>query len=409
MPISRQTRSSHRLLQIIVASRRIMDDTENQHTKHNKYSSSLSSDSSGLSLLSFSDDLYSEPESHQSQQKSEPYTPPHSSPNLLFHETASFHNGKVRLADVTNPIPTAPTPASATAQKTLPTNPHTSSFLVQPSSPDPETPLSLKQIILRPSNPQVYRLLHDRVAASHHGFNHRFGCDPAPRHLGEAYTFYQTAAGLGCADALAYLALAHIHGLGVPKSLSKAHELLRRAIFQGSMDAIEIRALCHMTGVFDGVRDYTAFLQLIEIGIAMNSPACLVWTGFSFELGLGMTPDSHTAKRAYIAAAGSNSMTHLVQCCYPGVLKAGDPWLLLKCALFLLHGIAQPCNRGHAMDCLKQAALLGMEDAQVYLGICLHEGKWLQRDTKLALLWLQKAAQGKDGHPIARKAVEQLE
>ncbi|PXF40165.1 hypothetical protein BWQ96_10133 [Gracilariopsis chorda] len=365
-----------------------------------KDDASLSSNSSGLSLASLPEFIHFNSDLDESSQDMSQHSYTENEHNFL-------HTGKPDVSQLTKPIPTTKVELELLDdQQEKPDREET--LTLRPKS-DEEPKEKSDDLIKQLRSPQIYRMAMNRVSLSDLGFNHRFGCQSVSQDLTKAYNFYLDAADTGCTDALAYLATAHIHGLGVDKSLGTAHHLLRRGILQGSADAVEIRALCWMNGTFDGIRDYDTFLQLLELGIAMNAPSCLLWAGLCFELGLGVQTDSHTAKQAYLAAASSNSMTYLVQNCFPGVLTAGDPWLLLKCTLFLLHGIGHSENLGHAMDCLKQSALLGCKEAQVYLGICLSEGKWLQRDTEVALYWFQEAAKGELAHPIAKKVVEQLE
>lgn len=376
-------------------------DEDHSFQAHEKVDESLSSNSSGLSLASLPEFMHFNSDLDECSQGSFQH-------GYTESERKSLHTEKLDVAQLTKPIPTSkvePQLIEVDEKDEL----DSGEPLDPGPKPDDESKVQSNNLIQMLRSPQIYRMAMNRVSLSDLGFNHRFGCQSVSQDLTKAYNFYMDAAEIGCSDSLAYLATAHIHGLGVDKSLSTAHQLLRRGILQGSADAVEIRALCWMNGTFDGIRNYDAFLELLELGIAMNAPSCLLWAGLCFELGLGVKTDSHTAKDAYLAAASSNSMTYLVQNCFPGVLTAGDPWLLLKCTLFLLHGIGRSENLGHAMDCLKQAALLGCKEAQVYLGICLSEGKWLQRDTEVALYWFQEAARGELAHPIAKKVVEQLE
>jgi len=82
---------------------------------------------------------------------------------------------------------------------------------------------------------------------------------------------------------------------------------------------------------------------------------------------------------------------------------------LLKMALFLLHSDQQMKHRGHAMDCLKQAACLGLADAKVYLALCLINGKWLRKDRSIGILWLRAAALDDPPHPIAQRILAKLD
>lgn len=252
-----------------------------------------------------------------------------------------------------------------------------------------------------PTSPQVYRMAADRSRLSQLGFEYRYVFSPPVQDFEKSIEYYEEAASISCPDALVGLAVAHVHGIGVTASCTKARDLLRRAILQGSVDALEVRALCWMDGTFDGQRSYASCFNLLAMGIARNSPACLLWAGFCFEIGLGTDPDADTAKQAYIAASDSPSLRSIVTSSFPGALTSKDPWMLLKITLFLLHSDCRLANRGHVMDCLKQAAVLGLKDAQVYLGICLIRGTWLARDMYTAWYWLGKASRGPSPHPVA--------
>lgn len=254
---------------------------------------------------------------------------------------------------------------------------------------------------VEPTSPQVYLMAADRSRLSQLGFQYRYIFAPPVQDFQKSTKYYQQAADIGCPDALVALAVANLFGIGVRVSYSNARKLLRRAILQGSVDALEIRALCWMDGTFDNQRSYASCLNLITMGIARNSPACLLWAGFCFEIGLGTDPDADTAKQAYLAASDSPSLRSIVTSSFPGALTARDPWMLLKIALFLLHADCSHANRGQAMDCLKQAAVFGLKDAQVYLGICLIKGTWLAKDMFTAWYWLGKASQEPCPHPVA--------
>lgn len=262
--------------------------------------------------------------------------------------------------------------------------------------------------VVEPTSPQVYRMTSERAHFARLGFEYRFCCKRYVQDLSKSYECYEKAANCGSADSLTALAVSHIFGIGTKISKRKAHYYLRRAMLQGSVDATETRALCWMTGLLDGKRDYTIALELLQIGVAQNSSACLIWAGFAFELGLGTDADARTAMQAYAAAAESDALQSAVRESLPGALSARDPWMLLKMALFLLHSQQEERFRLHAMDCLKQAAFLGLSDAKVYLALCLVHGKWLRRNPNGALLWLRAAANDEPPHPIATRILGQL-
>lgn len=254
-----------------------------------------------------------------------------------------------------------------------------------------------------PTSPQVYRLAADRSRLSQLGFEYRYVSPPPVQDFKKSAEYYTEAASIGCPDAVVALAVAHLFGTGVDMSHRKARDLLRRGILQGSVDALEIRALCWMDGTFDRERSYASCLNLLAMGVARNSPSCLLWAGFCFEIGLGTDPDADTAKQAYLAASDSPSLRSIVTSSFPGALTAKDPWMLLKITLFLLHSDCRVANRGHVMDCLKQAAALGLADAQVYLAICLIRGTWLAKNMRTARYWLQVASDRPSSHPVARR------
>lgn len=254
-----------------------------------------------------------------------------------------------------------------------------------------------------PTSPQVYRMAADRSRLSQLGFEYRYVSPPPVQDFKKSVEYYTEAASIGCPDAVVALAVAHLFGIGVNRSHRKARDLLRHGILQGSVDALEIRALCWMDGTFDGERSYASCLNLLTMGIARNSPSCLLWAGFCFEIGLGTDPDVDTAKQAYLAASDSPSLRSIVTSSFPGALTGKDPWMLLKITLFLLHSDCRVANRGHVMDCLKQAAALGLADAQVYLSICLIRGTWLAKDMRTARYWLRVASDRPSLHPVARR------
>lgn len=293
----------------------------------------------------------------------------------------------------------------------IPTSLHTiSTSPVKKSESEPEAiEKEEKSLIDCPSSPQIYRMAADRAHLSRLGFAYRFGSGPFAQNFSKSFLFFEEAASIGASDALAAVAVAQIFGIGVEVSKDAAHKLLRHGILQGSIDALEIRALCWMDGTFGGKRNYASCLELLGMGIARNSAACILWTGFCFEVGLGTTPDPHIARQAYLIAASSKSMMCLVQKCFPGALSAKDPWMLLKMSLFMLHCKGQDIPHSRAMECLKKAALLGLSDAKVYLAICLIQGKWLQKNTSAALYWLRHATKQEDPHPIAVRIIQQLE
>lgn len=252
-----------------------------------------------------------------------------------------------------------------------------------------------------PSSPQVYRMAADRTRLAQLGFEFRYvETSSSVQNLRKAYDYYEAAAKTGCPDSLVANAVAQIFGIGVRPQPGKARDMLRQAMLQGSVEALEIRALCWMDGTF-GERSYASCLNLLAMGIARNSLTCLLWSGFCFEVGLGMECDADTAKQAYLAAADSPSLRSIVMSSFPGALSTGDPWMLLKITLFLLHTDARIPNRPHVMDCLTKAAALGLRDAQVYLAICLIRGTWLKRNPTVARQWLEKAASGRFPHPVA--------
>ncbi|KAI0561306.1 hypothetical protein FGB62_87g084 [Gracilaria domingensis] len=366
-----------------------------------KDDASLSSGSSGLSLASLPDHLRFNP-SDADQSTCE--TPNSVAVTQNNHQEASKTSTQLPASGVTVPVSDI-----LKKEQEIEKN-HKERYSTAGEGFQPRIERTADHdLISLPSSPQIYRMAQDRAVFNHLGFYHRFGTQHHPQDLRKAYNFYMESANMGSSDALAYLGTAYAYGLGVEKLTSKAHECLRRGILQGSADAVELKALYSLAGTLDGQRDEDKFLMLLELGAHMNSPGCLMWTGLCFEIGIGVPPDPRTAKKAYLSAASSVSLLHLVQVSFPGVLTAGDPWLQLKCALFLLHCIGHPDNLGHAMDCLKQAALLGCKEAQVYLALCLSEGKWLRKSTELALYWYREAAKGDCGQPIAKRVVANME
>lgn len=274
------------------------------------------------------------------------------------------------------------------------------------ASPVVEQVGGLEQSGEQATSPQIIEMVADRTYLCREGFRFRFGCGSYPQDLEKSLGYFIEAASMGCTDSMAAVAVARIFGIGVEKSNDLANRLLRMGMLTGSTDAIEIRALCCMNGTF-GKRCYSSSLQLLDIGVARNSMSCLIWAGFCFEIGLGTRPDPIIAKQAYLAARKSVSMRTLVQHCIPGALTAEDPWTLLKVSLFLLHSIGNTRYHRHALDCLKQAALLGLADAKVYLAICLIQGRWIMRDSEAAVHWLKSANQ-EETHPVASRILAEV-
>ncbi|CAN8066389.1 unnamed protein product [Agarophyton chilense] len=372
-----------------------------------KDDASLSSDSSGLTLEPLPDHLRFHPSDADNSTEERNFV--EANPAQEPHTTS--HSSQLPATGLTLPISNVGKRNAAVLETPPKRVEHCkeSYSIPQTNSEVKSQPSSNNESVEELTSPQIYRMAMNRVTYNHIGFSYRFGCQDYAQNLQEAYKAYSEAASMGSRDALVYLAIAHIHGIAVEKSLAKAHSSLRRAILQGSADAVEMKALCSLAGTFENKRDQDKFLYLIELGTQMNAPGCLIWIGFCFEIGIGVQPDHHTAKMAYLAVKDSVSLNYLVQASYPGALTAGDPWLLLKCALFLLHSVGSPSVLGYAMDYLKQAAVLDCKEAQVYLAICLNDGKWLQRNTELALFWYREAAKGNCPQPIATRLVAELD
>lgn len=257
-----------------------------------------------------------------------------------------------------------------------------------------------------PTSPQIYRLAAQRAAFTQLGLAHIYGAINAPQDLQIGAQLLEDASQAGCPDATAALSSCYIFGIGRQRSYDHARSLLRRSLLQGSVDAIEIRALCWLEGTFDDARDYHVALELFGQGIVRNSSACMLWVGFCFEIGLGSAPDTSAAKEAYLAAADSKELSIFVRQVYPGVLNSRNPWALLKVSLAVLHGASDNRDHAVALSCLKQAARLGSKDAQVYLACCMLHGKWIEKDSAIATLWLQEAARGPLSHPVALKMLK---
>lgn len=259
-----------------------------------------------------------------------------------------------------------------------------------------------------PSSPELYFRTSQRDHLFREAFDYRFGCNNRLQDMYKAYSLFEQSACLGNADALAAVAQMQILGTGVERRLNEARLNLRRAIWHGSVDALEIRALCSMDGTFDGCRDYTNCLQLLSNGVSNNSAACLLWTGFCFEIGLGVPIEWNTAVHAYSAAARPNTLWALLQVGLPGAFTAGDPWILLKMGVHLLNGRVNGRPEGEegrdiALQCFRKAAALGLADAQVYLAIVLCRGNCEPADIKEAKRWLTDASNNvaTAAHPIA--------
>lgn len=261
-----------------------------------------------------------------------------------------------------------------------------------------------------PSSPKIHRTVCERTNLAQLGFRYRYGCHSFPQDMKISSTFYSQAVALECSDSMAAMAISHIFNIGIEGNYEEARKLLRNAVGKGSLDAVEIRALCYMNGTFEkGNRDYASCIELLCMGVSRNSAACTLWAGFCFEVGLGVMPDAQLAKHAYMEAVASNTLEIATSLWLPGALHIEDPWTLLKIALFLLHSNNEETRRGQAMKCLKQAALLGLADAKVYLAMCLIHGKWIAQDSSIAIFWLQQAVEGDNPHPVAQRILRQLD
>ncbi len=156
--------------------------------------------------------------------------------------------------------------------------------------------------------------------------------------------------------------------------LATAFSLLSAEAARGNSDA-EVN-LGYMYARGQGVAaDQREALRLYRLSAAQGNAEGMNALGYKYQFGSGVTANLPTAIAWYCRA-----------------IARGDPRALNNLAILYDHGIGVPQDLGAARDLWRQSAERGHPNSAYNLGASLIAAPGAPDDTRLGMLWLQRAA-----------------
>lgn len=233
-------------------------------------------------------------------------------------------------------------------------------------------------------------------------------CGPTEmRNEKSAFELYLKAAENGYVDSWNNVGLCYKRGIGVSTSFEKAKEAYIKAT-HGEDPAKSFYNLFLLytdgiAGEYDEKEASAYLLKAANLGLA----AAQYHLALRYIIGLGITQDIEKGLKELVKAAEQNdpnaindaialknnleeglqqiSFNYLTSFSYPSYEAKG------KLGHYYSNGWGCPQNLKKAFDCYKEAALMGIAEAQYDLGICYRFGQGVRQDYGQAVLWYENA------------------
>lgn len=235
------------------------------------------------------------------------------------------------------------------------------------------------QSVAAENDPSALRLLGDLCIKPW------FDMVPSPD---TAFQYYNAAARLGDADAMAKAGWCYEKGIGTAISMESAFKSYTLAAEGGSVMGMTSLADCYLKG--NGTKiNIDKGLSLLIIAARRNDPAAFYMLGICSYQGIGQKPDYPAAQRLFRAAA-----------------EMGYSQAQYNLALMILEGKTEHGTAQEAVDWLEKTAEQNNPDGMVVLAKCMLSGLGCQKDVEYGMLLLRKAA--RMGHGEANRIIESI-
>lgn len=192
------------------------------------------------------------------------------------------------------------------------------------------------------------------------------------RNLAEGVDWLRQAAYKRDAHAMTELGVAYRDGVGVGRSIARARKWFRIAADSAHYG----EAMRNMGALDEGEGDFKSAREWFQKAVNAGYTDALVDLGKMREEGLGTPPDKAEARDLYFRAAHAGSAR--------GMLATG--WAYQ-------HGVGVPQDYKQAMAWYIKAEEAGSVDAMNNIGVLYQNGWGVKRDRDVAIGWFRKASQ----------------